>query len=302
MAGTIDFSVGFWVDTDDPPDFINDAPAAFVGVDLESGGYTAVSSGGAFSSDTTTATNAIGTNGADGMNAHHGGSTIQGLGGADDLLGGVGDDALQGGAGKDTLTGGDGGDTLEGGADDDSIFDFEGDSVDIDGGANNDLIFIGTSFTSGSINGGADTDKLQLLFDTPVNLSGLTFSGVELLITEFSPVTATAAGFDAFDSIVAREADVDREVELVIGAVGSSTTLNLSDELGDNGGRALYLTGSSDGETVTGTLLHLNEMHGGGGDDVLTAGNVEDYLYGDAGDDTLNGGGSAPSALRRKQR
>ncbi len=69
------------------------------------------------------------------------GDTLLGGTGDDMLTGGGGDDIVSGGAGDDVITGGEGSDTLLGGSGEDSFMSFT-DLDTVDGGANDDTLFI----------------------------------------------------------------------------------------------------------------------------------------------------------------
>ena len=198
--------------------------------------------------------------------------------GADNLTGGSGTDTLDGGAGNDTLTGGIGNDTLSGGADDDSLEDTSGTNAFF-GGAGNDTITAGG--TTGSIDGGADRDVLS----GPINLSGMTISNIEVLVTNGSTITATVAQFDGFDTITVSDNAIydDTAVTLTLSGAG---TVDLTDELGL---RAVNITTSAAGNTVT-LGANNDTVTGGAGNDSIIAGAGADNLTGGSGTDTLDGG------------
>jgi len=199
-------------------------------------------------------------------------------GGADALTGGSGADTLDGGTGNDTLNGGIGNDSLYGGADDDSLNDISGTNAFF-GGTGNDTIT--AAGTTGSIDGGADRDVLAGL----TNLSGLSISAIEVLVTNFSNVTATVAQLEGFDTITAVD-DPLYDDSLVSLTLSDAGTLDLITELGL---RAVELTTSSLGNTIT---LGANDdyVYGGGGNDSVAAGGGADFIDDTGGINTLDGG------------
>ncbi len=229
--------------------------------------------------------------------------------GDDQLYGASGNDWFSAGAGNDILHGGGGEDHLEAGDGNDTITD-EGSVADIDAGAGNDTINI-AFFTSGAINGGSDTDRLVLL--NSVNLSQLTLSGVEYLVTNTNVGIGRAADFQSFSRIYGSTVNTTWPVVLQLVATGASTTLDLSAALASEGGRAVQVTGTLDDETITSFDrddilegmggndvlnggLGSDTLDGGAGNDHLVGGTEGDTLIGGAGNDLLDGGGDADTA------
>ncbi len=118
-----------------------------------------------------------GTSSADQIDGLGGNDELNGLAGDDDIDGGDGDDTIQGGEGFDILRGGrgedfitddrDGGEAHGGDGDDWIQFYFhypQGNSLLVDGGNDNDTIFIGTlSPGAVTILGGAGSDRVSLV-------------------------------------------------------------------------------------------------------------------------------------------
>ncbi|MFO0405684.1 MAG: Ig-like domain-containing protein, partial [Labrys sp. (in: a-proteobacteria)] len=254
--------------------------------------------------------------GNDTVNGDNGNDVLSGGGGNDTINGGAGTDLLEGGDGNDSLIGGAGSDTLNGGSGTDTISDgtsgTDATSTTIDGGTGNDTIVIGASFAGGSINGGADTDILQV---NSLSIANLVISNVEILETFSSgnTTTAKAAQFESFDAIrvSGSPAGISASLDLAIAASGSDTVLDLVDELAIPGGsRAVSIAGSTDNETIT-TGAGNDFLNGGAGNDVLiggdgndafdffpssiTAGN--DLQDGGAGNDSLVGGDGSDTLL-----
>ncbi len=217
-------------------------------------------------------------------------NSITGNSGANILNGNEGSDTIFGGSGNDTITGDTiatnaGNDVLRGEDGDDTISDQFGTVADIDGGAGNDTVTIGSTFTSGTVAGGADSDILAMA--ASANLSLLSINGFETLYTQGSTVTATAAQFDAFDTIAYNAANPGATVSLVLAASGQFL-LDLSDELNSGGPHGINLTGSTNDEHV---ILGdgADTVNAGNGDDTIDAMSGNDIVNGDAGDDQING-------------
>lgn len=209
-----------------------------------------------------------GGDGDDALNGGSGGDSLEGRNGTDTLIGGDGDDTLQGGSGDDSLSGDAGNDYLDGGGGIDSL----------DGGDGDDVFFL----TSGTVDGGAGTDMLYgSWYDA--NLTDLTISNVEVLATIYATITATAAQFDGFDTILTSPVDTTSAVSLQLSGSGS---VDLSDELGS---RAASVFASGDGNTIT-TGGGDDLLDGWSGNDSLSGGAGNDQLWGNGGNDSLYGG------------
>ena len=170
----------------------------------------------------------------------------------------------------------------------DTITDSFGSAVDIDSGIDDDLVTIGATFGSGTVEGGAGFDTLSL--SGAVNLASLDVRGFERLYLNTS-ATARAVLFDAFDRIAISAANLTGTVTLTLAADGGPgpIILDLSDELSDGGVRGVVLTGSGDAEAIT-TGDGADSINGGDGNDTVNSGLGNDTLIGGAGDDVLNGG------------
>jgi len=218
-------------------------------------------------------------------------SNIQNLIGStfdDTLYGDALNNSIDGSAGNDTLYGGDGIDTLLGG---------DGNDV-LDGGNGNDYI-----------DGGAGIDKVSFLSSAV---------GVNISVSPSDPTTATATDGIYTDTIV--------NVEIIEGSnyndVLSGTTANNTllggggDDTLDGGGGIDTLDGgagtdivsfASYGTTpvtvnVTGgnsvatagsdtiTLINIEELIGGAGNDTISGDGLNNIFFGGAGNDTLAGG------------
>ena len=107
-----------------------------------------------------------------------GDETVLGGSGDDSITGSSGDDELIGNGGNDTLSGNAGTDTLFGGAGDDLLIEASGGSEGglLSGGSGNDRIEVFSTQQGLSIDGGADTDTLEL---SSADIRNSTISGIE---------------------------------------------------------------------------------------------------------------------------
>jgi Ca2+-binding RTX toxin-like protein len=201
--------------------------------------------------------------------------------------------------GNDTINLGGGNDSVTTGGGNDTVTDDAGTATTIDTGVGGDTInIVGTAFTSGTIDGGADVD---ILAASGANLANLTLNRVEILHTGTGTgtVSATASQFEAFTTIRVNASNPLGLVRLTLVATGTATTLNLFSELGaTSSAHGVHIEGSADSETLT-TSAADDGLYGGGGNDTLSAGNGNDVvdggtgndkLFGQSGDDTLVAG------------
>ncbi|MDJ0662205.1 MAG: cadherin-like domain-containing protein, partial [Crocosphaera sp.] len=215
------------------------------------------------------------------------------------IMGGAGDDTLTGGAGDDLLSGGDGADTLDGGAGDDTLFV---DAADL---------------TGGSVSGGDGRDTLYVETADAVTLD-LSATGIETAFGGAGDDVFTASGDEAVQMHGADGADTltgGGGFDVILGGAGADTldggeefdylsyvgstaavTVDLAagtaqggDAEGDSFSNFEGVIGSAFGDTLTGDSAN-NALFGEGGDDVLDggAGSEGDYLDGGAGIDTAN--------------
>jgi Ca2+-binding RTX toxin-like protein len=231
------------------------------------------------------------------------GFTITGSSGADTITGGSGNDSISGGAGNDVLSGGDGNDFIDGaagayfgaggpgndtidlGAGDDSSWALiaSGGTISVSGGDGNDyMALFGATAASGTIDGGNGFDSLQA--QQSGDISTLSISNVERLVTYNSygnpSITATAAQFESFDTIVNYVGQESDAVALTLAAAGS---VDLADELL---GRAVTFTGSSGDDTIT-TSNGNDTIYGLDGNDIINGGSGNDTITGGSGNDTF---------------
>ncbi|MBL8573632.1 MAG: hypothetical protein JNM13_08130 [Hyphomicrobiaceae bacterium] len=193
--------------------------------------------------------------------------TLSGTTGADEIFGYEGNDTLYGANGNDTLHGGEGNDTLNGNAHSDSVFGDAGDDILLDDETSADYF-----------NGGDGTDELQVTGG--LNLSTSVIENVEILSSRNYNITATAAQFEAFDTIRYSWDLLNSRVNLTLAAAG---TLDLADELGT---RAVNLSGSSGDDTIF-TSSGADSITAGAGNDIIDGRAGSDAMFGGAGDDTF---------------
>ena len=204
--------------------------------------------------------------------------TIDGVGGDDSITGGAESDLLTGGAGNDTVVAGDGADTIFEGAGND----------DQDGGAGIDVL---------DYSGVAAAITVTLSSGAPQNTVGAgtdTLAGFENLV---GGTGADTLGGDAAANILSGNSGNDT----IVGDAGDDT---ISGDLGTDtvdysafaGAVAVALApatgftpGTSTGAAGDDSLLGIENVNGGGGNDSLTGELGANVLNGNGGDDTLVG-------------
>ncbi len=196
-----------------------------------------------------------GTEGQDIILGGGGADNISGLGENDLLDGGAGADNIQGGAGNDTIIGGTGGDQLSGQGGDD-IFNYAfGDGAD-------------------TVDGGADTDRLNIAGTLANNTLGVVFNGTSL--TNFAGGTL---------------ANVEAVTADLLGNGATGDTLTYAGTLAANGVTVNLSTGTASGFT---SIAGIENVTGGAGADRLTGNANANTLVGGASDDrfvaTINDG------------
>jgi Ca2+-binding RTX toxin-like protein len=192
-----------------------------------------------------------------------GNDTLSGNGSANSLDGGAGDDAILGGGGSDVLSGGDGNDALTGGAASDTL----------SGGAGNDTFFYTIGDGADAVDGGADADALAIAGSASNDTLDVVFSGTALATVEGGTLA---------------------NVESVRADLGAGNdTLNYA---GTTVGVAANLaTGAASGFGGAGSLVGIENVIGGSGNDTLVGTSGANTLTGGLGNDTLDGNGGADS-------
>ncbi|MEL6476199.1 MAG: Ig-like domain-containing protein [Pseudomonadota bacterium] len=224
------------------------------------------------------------------------------------VFGGAGNDELSSSSGNDNLLGGLGADLIVGGSGDNSLFGGIGmDTLRtssvmtgiLDGGSENDLIEVVSTFQNSSIQGGTGTDTLEL---TNANLVGTTIGGIEATaFTNTGTKTIDAAQIVNLGTITQTVT-----VSTVTLSNGNGQTADFSGfNLADGQEITVNSTGLSTGNTIEvdfsaatfngSSFVDFNggnaseTVRGGSGNDQITGGNVgTDQLFGGLGDDTLS--------------
>ncbi|MDP3611395.1 MAG: calcium-binding protein, partial [Rubrivivax sp.] len=187
---------------------------------------------------------------------------------ADSLTGSAGNNFIDGGAGNDSLYGGDGEDTLRGGAGDDLI----------DGGTN----VLSTTFDRVDYNDSSASVNVNLTTgiatgagigtDTLVGIEGITGSAFDdTLVGASTPDLLTGGlGNDILDG--AGGFDI-----VSYGAITGNIVVNLA-------------LGTATGAGGNDTLISIEGVIAGSGNDHLIGTSAGDFLRGNAGNDTIDGG------------
>jgi Ca2+-binding RTX toxin-like protein len=240
--------------------------------------------------------NLTGTTGNDFIYGYDGLDTLTGLAGNDRLEAGNGNDSLDGGTGADTMIGGSGDDTYIVDSLSDVVTEFSGGGVDTIKtslsytlGENyvNNLILTG----SGNINGTGNS------YDNVITGNGAnnTLKG--------NAGKDTLNGGNGIDTLIGGKGDdtyiIDTTLDLIVEVPGEGVDTILSSvsyTLDENYVNNLTLTGSSDlngtgnsyNNVITGNDGY-NLLKGGDGNDTIY-GEYYDTLYGEKGNDLLDGG------------
>ena len=202
-----------------------------------------------------------------GLNAN----SISGGDGADLLTGDLGEDTLIGGKGDDTLIGGGDGDLLTGGEGADLfVFDaFEGDKID--GGRSGDINFGDriTDFVSGE-------DKIRII--------GGGFGDLEFTLRNGGSHPTEPGGEATQYTFIEVKWGSGILSLLYFGKMTAANPVESDFEFVN------VLTGTDEGETLTGVGERHETIIGKGGNDELNGGKGDDSIEGGTGSDTLEGG------------
>ncbi len=203
--------------------------------------------------------------------SHLAANDIRGLGGHDSITGGGKADRLDGGAGDDTLSGGAGNDALVGGAGNDSL----------SGGSGDDTYVFAKGFGADTVNqydtAAVRADVVRFTDLRSTDLTSLTRSGSDLVLAFNSGDSLKLANFHYGDSLPEYKVDA---IAFVDGVTWDRQAIVSA---------AVGLSAAND--SVSGSNLAGNQIHGLAGHDSITGGSQADKLDGGAGDDTLSGGG-----------
>jgi len=244
------------------------------------------------------------------------GASLYGDSGDDSLIGTDRPDALWGGSGHNTIIGAGGGDTIyvfRGG--DPTDMDYRDDVVRETGGY---LLNLGGVYgTTTTLDLGAGTGHIDIVSGgTVLRLADITFTGVPTI--QDSNGSDSILGSTGNDTISAGNgqntlfgADGDDRIEggsghnQINGNKGADTISGRSsvgdwllggqgnDLIGAQSNGSDIINGNMGDDTIHGSSNGSETLRGGQGDDVITGGSVGDWITGDLGRNTLNGGGGA---------
>lgn len=211
---------------------------------------------------------------------------------------------IDGGAGSDVLSGNDGNDTLVGGAGNDAFQAGKGDDVLhvdsedtlIDAGDGTDTLLvegsIGVDIDLGASNveiaiGSTGGDVFRATGSDSVIVDG--GDGDDLILAGKSRDDLTGGMGD--DTLSYELSDVGVSASLIAGTLGISGYAQ-----GDSVAGFENIMGSAYGDTLTGDDL-VNQLIGNAGSDILNGGGGADSLSGGAGDDVIDGGDGEDTAV-----
>lgn len=269
-----------------------------------------------FINGSSNANNITGTTQDDTIDGGDGNDTLNGFSGNDSILGGAGNDSIRGGDGNDTLLGGLGTDTLRGGDGNDRITS-DGDAGLYFGDAGNDTMYSAIGFET--MNGGVGIDRIyhtafsgDYVFNMgtgQTNFFGESFtnfefaamgSGNDSVIGNASNNTIyggsgndTLEGGGGVDTLYGQGGDD----LLSIGTGGANHVLNggvgtdtASWDYSGLGWTLSLLTNTAvNGITTYATLVSIENLTGGSGNDSITGDAGNNVLRGGLGNDTIDG-------------
>ncbi len=262
--------------------------------------------------------NVTGGSGADTLTLSAVGGTLRGNAGNDILTGGDGDDTIYGDGDKDSLVGGGGNDTLYGGNDDDALTGDLGIDTLV-GGAGNDTYNVngsgtvivevanqGTDYANVFVNGytmAANVEAVTLKLGASLFFGNNTGSSIRALAEQATTIYAgdgqdliygseqgdTLYGGGGNDTIFGYSGD-----DVMIGGGGDDAFnggggINTVDYTGVTAALVINLaamTASGDGQD---TLVHVQRVIGGSGNDTIIGNTAVNTLIGGDGNDTLQG-------------
>jgi Ca2+-binding RTX toxin-like protein len=282
-------------------------------IDLTAPGWTAVTSGGGFTTFTNgTATLLVadnlladeeagqtlsGTEGPDVISLGAGSDSYLGLGGNDSVLGNNGNDTILGGDGGDTVNGGAGDDSILGGNGDDRIFGGLGnDTIDAGEGLNDrirytDLVgpvtaVIQNSGSSSGFNRATVTSAAQGT-DSIMGFEILTTTTGNDHITVNSVATAAAGLFvyanEGNDTLIFNTSDTAAYADYRSGSTLGGVTVDL-------------LAGTAIDPFGTDSLVGVRNINGSGEDDIIYGSDANNRFRLYEGDDFMDGRGGSDLA------
>ncbi len=220
---------------------------------------------------------------------------LNGSAGDDLLIGTGGVDTINGGGGKDAISGGSGDDFLNGGSGNDDFLYFRGDGNDtIDGGTDSDEVqLVGDSTINNSWNFTGATVVQQVETTQSVSLSnverveftgGANIDSFNASATTLEVIFDGGAGADSFTGNAAASHAVTYENDAASGGT-AGVTVDLSAGTG------------IDGFGNTDTFSGIRTVRGTAQADNITGNTTDDFLEGFGGNDTINGGGGNDTIL-----
>ena len=208
-------------------------------------------------------------------------------GGSDKIYGGVNDDFLVGGTGSDTIDGGEGNDTIIGGDGRDSLVGGAGDDVYvlddpfdiITDAQGSDTVIICYQVSSFTLKGGVENADISNN-SSVTSLTG-TISNNELTGNNIGDLLSGQGGQD---TLVGGSGN-----DTLNGGSGNDT---FNDSSSDQAITANLTTGTASGASIgTDTLISIETVLSGTGDDLLIGNSIGNAFTSNDGDDLINGGG-----------
>lgn len=218
-----------------------------------------------------------------------GNDILDGGGGNNTLIGGLGNDTLTGGANNDTLDGGAGSDTMTGGDGDDTyVVDSSSDVVTENDDEGEDTIESTASFSL--VSNGENVENLVLLGGA---LTGTGDDGDNKITGNANNNTLTGNDGDDFldgaegnDTLKGGEGS-----DVLVGGDGNDTA-DFTDATGNLMVDLDFGVAVSDDSEDVDTLLEIEHVIGGAGDDLFIASDAANNINGGTGNDTISYAGS----------
>jgi len=208
-------------------------------------------------------------------------ATFNGSSGSDVYTGGIGDDLISGNAGNDTLSGDAGNDTIAGGIGADSI----------SGGDGTDVLFAGARWTSFSIY--TNGPEYPPVLDTGTEVD--TLSGGNGSDYIFAGYGDHVDGGDGYDILYLSLKGATSGITADFSQANLASGLTLGGGTIQNMESVNWVQGSDFDDTFTFDPSAgyngggFTAVYAGGGNDHVTAGYYTGWMYGEAGDDVLDG-------------
>jgi Ca2+-binding RTX toxin-like protein len=218
--------------------------------------------------------NLVGTDGADDIDGGAGNDNIDGRDGNDIITTSSGDDQVIGGSGNDIIRAGDGNDRVLGGDGNDTIFGGSGNDQ-IFGGSGNDLLF--GEAGADTVEGGEGNDTLSDGAGKDTVRGGGGNDHIVVAIDTENDTYDGGSGIDTLDiSSTSQSLEVDLQSQEASGAdIGTNSIIGVERVIAGSGDDSL--SGSSADE----------ELFGGAGNDVLCGEGGADNLQGGTGNDQI---------------